>query len=205
MPNFGQAWWQKMTKSSNFERLSKSNAKAMFKFCQFLIKFARRWPNLKNFAKLNELWWNVASGESPRDQRGSQIAQVGAKLRSTWGQVEANLGSKSASKLHDFVYFVSDGVLEPLGVDVEGVLVVKIGFKSVVKRRSLKTWKLAFRLDESAIFEVPRGFKSIKNRCQNNLKMRSQLEDEKHTKNHPTCAPKTCQDEAKRLEKCITK
>ena len=44
------------------------------------------------------------SREGPKTEpKGPSWRQVGVKLEASWGQVGAKLGSKSASKLHDFL------------------------------------------------------------------------------------------------------
>ena len=78
---------------------------------------------------------------------------MGAKRASKLGQV----GLKIDIQLHSNFEFVSEGILEPLGLDFGCHLGSKIESKSELKIRSVKNAKFDSRVGGDSIFEVPRG------------------------------------------------
>ena len=91
----------------------------------------------------------------------------------------------------DWIFdIVPDRVFKPLGVDVGGLLGSKIGSKSVLQRRCTKTQKPSKTMCLFNVFWGSGWFnidqKSIKNRCQNDFKMRLHFKSEKCSKNVPT-------------------
>ena len=112
-------------------------------------------------------------------------AQVCSKLASKLAQV----GLKINIQLHSNFEFVSEWILEPLGLDFGGHLGSQIESKNELKIRRVKIAKFDSRLHGSSIFDVSRGSKFDEKSMQRGLQNKISSEGPKNIEKAPNIGP----------------